>query len=259
MTKTKRKKVEWWNDNGGFFGEKYMKGDDSIEGFIPGKIQDLESRTQREVDGIINLLDGKIYSLLDLPCGYGRHSKQLSKMGMHVVGMDINDILIKYAKHDTKAQIVKGDMRNIGVEHYEKYDAIINMWYSFGFFEDEKDNTRTMQEFYNALKQCGQLLLHTDVSPEILSGGKYRLKETRTLKEGNLVLEEWYDQKTKRMHGIWIVNSKQLTPYSVRIYSKDEFETMAKNSGFSDIRFYGSFEKDSFTPQSSELIMVARK
>jgi len=255
-------KAAWWDNNGGFFGYEYMAGDDSYEGFIPEKKQNLDERTEREVNGVINLLGGNsgdIKSLLDIPCGYGRHSRLLSRKGINVVGMDINDVHLEYAKKNTLATILKKDMRDIGVEHYNRYDAVINLWYSFGFFDDENDNIKTMREFYNALKVDGQLLLHTDVSPEILQGGKYRFREIRTLKKGNLVQEEHYDPKTKRMNGIWIVNGKKLAPYSVRIYSREEFEVMAKNVGFKDLSFYGSFEKDAFTRDSSELIMVARK
>jgi hypothetical protein len=52
---------------------------------------------------------------------------------------------------------------------------------------------------------------------------------------------------------------EQLTPYSVRIYSKEEFEDMAKKTGFRETRFYGSFDGESFSKDSKELIMVARK
>lgn len=252
-------KQEWWNNQGGFFGKEYMQGDNSQEGFIPSKKQNLESRTKREVKGIINLLGNNINNLLDLPCGYGRHARLLSEIGINVVGMDINDTHIKHAKKNSKAKIMKRDMRNIGKEFYEKFDVVINMWYSFGFFNDEKDNIKTMEEFYKALKENGQLLLHTDVSPEILSGGNYRLLEQRTLKKGELIQEESYDPITKRMNGMWVVNGKKLAPYSVRIYSREEFENMARKIGFNKIDFYGSFEKDEFTSQSAELIMIARK
>jgi len=45
----------------------------------------------------------------------------------------------------------------------------------------------------------------------------------------------------------------------VRIYSQKEFEEMAKNCGFKETRFYGSFEGEEFNPDSKEMILVAKK
>ena len=163
-----------------------------------------------------------------------------------------------------KIVFLKRDMREIGKENYDKFDAVINMFYSFGFFEKESDNYKTMKEFYNALKKGGKLLLHTDVSPEMFEGGEYRFEEERTLKNGKkLIIKEHYNNKTKRIEGSWTIvfngYGEKLTPYSMRIYSKGEFESLAKEAGFNSIKFYGSFNGDKFNNTSSELIMVAEK
>ncbi len=260
--------IEWWENKGGFFGEKYMEGDDSIDGFLPNTKQNLTERTQRETSGIINLSKIKNgFKILDIPCGYGRHSIALSKSGFEVVGMDINEEHLKKAKENSKGQKViflKKDMRDIGKENYAQFDLVINMFYSFGFFEKEEYNEKSLVEFYSALKEGGKFLLHTDVSPEMFEGGNYRLKEERELENGRkLTIEEKYNPKNKRMEGSWTITSKngkeELTPYSVRIYTKEEFERLAKKIGFKKVQFFGSFEGSKFTPSSTELIMVAEK
>ena len=66
---------KWWSEKYGFFGDFYMQGDDSKEGYLISKKQNLKQRTTAEVDGVIRLLDLKQKSkILDIPCGYGRHS-----------------------------------------------------------------------------------------------------------------------------------------------------------------------------------------
>src|SRR3989344_3455024 len=87
----KNKPSEWWDNDGGFFGSQYMQGDDSITGYLPGKYESLEERTQREVNGTVRLLHfngGE--SIIDVPCGYGRHSIELAKRGYKVDGYDLN-------------------------------------------------------------------------------------------------------------------------------------------------------------------------
>ncbi len=49
----------WWSNLGGFFGAKYIEGDNSLEGYLPEKQESLEERTRREVDGVIRLLELK--------------------------------------------------------------------------------------------------------------------------------------------------------------------------------------------------------
>jgi len=242
----KDKQTKWWEDRGGFFGNQYMIGDNSIEGYIPGKKESLEQRTNREVDGIISLLNPRPHAwILDVPCGYGRHTIELRKRGYFTSGVDINEEFLKIAKEQAKVVLdykhpweipnfEKRDMRTL--EYYSKYigklkwinhfDFLINMFYSFGFFSDE-ENKATMKTFYDALnkERGGKLLLHTDVSPEMILQGDYRLSEIRSLKDDKkLIIREEYDPKTKRINGSWTIlnngDSKRLTPYSKNLFSK---------------------------------------
>ncbi|CAF4819188.1 unnamed protein product [Rotaria sp. Silwood2] len=69
----------------------------------------------------------------------------------------------------------------IDINYDNEFDAVINMFYSFGFFETDEENNQVLQNFYNALKPGGKFLFHTDVNiPRILSG-KYKEDETRHL------------------------------------------------------------------------------
>ena len=82
---------DWWKEEYGFFGEFYMKGDDSIEGYRVEEKQSLDERTRVEVDGVLSLLNLKSDSkIFDCPCGYGRHSIGLAEKGMNVLGVDLN-------------------------------------------------------------------------------------------------------------------------------------------------------------------------
>src|SRR3989344_6470670 len=269
----------WWSNTGGFFGSKYIEGDQSLEGYIPGRLESLEQRTKREVEGIVKMLDLKVNSrILDCPCGYGRHSIALAEMGMEVFGVDINDTHLKLAERESNRKFnpsgraywkssmpvfMIGDMRNL--PFVGEVNSVINMFYSFGFFETEEENEKVMKEFYKTLLPEGQLLLHTDVSPEIIDSGKYRFNETRTLENGKrLRISEAYDSNAKRINGSWTILSKsgrlsKLTPYSVRIYSMNELEELARKTGFIETRFYSSFNGDLFTKDSKELIMISKK
>ncbi|MFA5797540.1 MAG: class I SAM-dependent methyltransferase [Candidatus Woesearchaeota archaeon] len=271
---------EWWEDDGGFFGKNYVLGDNSMEGFLPGTVETLEERTKRESDGIEQLLDirGKNALILDVPCGYGRHSIELAMRKHKVIGVDINNYHLRKAKKNSKRIFTSRelaphfkleDMRDLKKDRGiwdNKFQCVINMFYSFGFFYDDKENISVMQNFYRVLKNDGKLLLHTDICKEmILKGKSYQLSEKRTLRNGRqLLIEEQYDPSTQRMNGSWTFldpkeHATQLRPYSMRIYSAQEFQDMAREVGFSGVEMYGSFLGERFTPDSHELIVVAKK
>lgn len=283
MTKSESYISPWWLAGSGFFGEDYLLGDNSLNGYVPGRKESLRERTIREVDGVLRLCgvkEGEIKTILDMPCGYGRHSLALAKRGHHVMGLDICKPFLEYA-NEYKARggsltFLVYDSLNMSLLKHNlpnRFDLALNMFFSFGFFEKEEDNISVMEGFYKTLKEGGKFLLHTDVSPEIIKSGNYSFHEERTLHSfhpdkqehpDKLIIREEYDEEKKRLNGTWTIQeftgaSRTLTPYSVRIYSAQEFKDMARACGFSRVDVYGSFKGETFNPDSKEMIVVAEK
>lgn len=261
------KKTPWWSEKSGFFGNFYIEGDDSIEGYLSRKKQSLKQRTSTEIGGIIKLLSLKRDSkILDCPCGYGRHSIGLTQEGMIVTGSDINSTHLKKALSDSKKEkveikFIKENM--IGIRYKNEFDAVINMFYSFGFFDTDKENEKVLKNFFKALKKGGKLLMHTDVNiPRIISG-KYKEKETRILNNGKtLKIIDEYDLNTKRINGAWIIknNAKESKKeYSVRVYTKEEFTTLCRKAGFSEVKAYSDWSGKPYSKNSEDMIIVATK
>jgi SAM-dependent methyltransferase len=260
--------INWWSEEYGFFGEYYLEGDNSEEGYLIGKKQTLEERTGVEVAGIVRLLDlKKEEKILDIPSGYGRHSIGLAKKVFNVVGSELNSIHIKKAIENAKkanvdVKFIQENMLNINYEN--EFDVVINLFYSFGFFNTEEENNKVLRNFYNALKPGGRFLFHTDVNiPRILSG-KYKQDETRHLVSGKtLRIIDKYDAVDKRMHGAWIIKNKNgdevKKDYSVRVYLKEEFIDLCKQVGFTDFEIYSDWDKTSYSEDSEDMIIVAKK
>ena len=92
--------------------------------------------------------------LLDLGCGKGRHSIFLNSLGFHVTGADLSKNSIKEAKkfeNDT-LKFIEHDMRN---PFNTKYNAILNLFTSFGFFENDADDIAILKNIKNGLKPEG--------------------------------------------------------------------------------------------------------
>ncbi|MCW8980432.1 MULTISPECIES: class I SAM-dependent methyltransferase [Altibacter] len=92
--------------------------------------------------------------ILDLACGKGRHSKYLNTLGYKVIGADLSPRSIAYAKQfeNERLQFVVHDMCQ---PFSSKFDAIFNLFTSFGYFESEEDNVKTIKAIKNGLKTNG--------------------------------------------------------------------------------------------------------
>lgn len=262
---------DWYkfSKEGSFFGQFYVKGDHSIEGFLSEKKLLNKERTAIEVNGLIdilNLRNKKKSKILDAPCGYGRHVKKLANLGYSVYGVDINPYFVDIVKKIPNIKDVKQcELNNLAYSD-EKFNIVINMFYSFGFYENEADNIKTIKEFYRVLKKDGKLLLHTDVNMNRIKNKLYKFHEVRNLESGKkLYINEFYNKKNKRIDGEWRISdnkgSQNKHNYSMRVYTVEEYFEIFKIAGFKNIEVYSSFDSTNrnFNKGSEELIFVGVK
>jgi SAM-dependent methyltransferase len=264
----KTKEVKWWMEEYGFFGNFYMEGDDSKDGYLESRKQNLLDRTLTEAEGVIRLLDLKEgQTLMDCPCGYGRHSNELSAKGINVVGCDINSVHLARAKKNAMDRGLSADFRKenmIELNYLNEFDAVINMFYSFGFFDTDEENFKVLENFYNALKPGGKFLMHTDVNMTRINSGKYKFDEERELNSGNeLRVIDMYNEDTKRIEGKWIITdgngeSKEVD-YSVRVYTKEEFAQMCLDAGFNKVTIYSDWDGSEYSEDAEDMIVIAEK
>lgn len=268
MSNVNNTEIKWWMEEYGFFGKFYMEGDDSKYGYLMEKQQTLAERTAVESRGVIKYLDLKPESrVMDCPCGYGRHSISLLKQGINVVGCDINSVHLGQAIKTAESAKLTYDFRTknmIEVDYVNEFDGIINMFYSFGFFDTDEENFKVLENFYRALKPGGQFLMHTDVNLPRVLDKNYKFDEVRKLNSNNSlrVIDE-YNQETKRIDGKWIINeadgSETVMDYSVRVYSREEFEDLCYQAGFTSVRAYSDWFGNAYSTKAEDMIIVARK
>ncbi|MCF6280510.1 MAG: class I SAM-dependent methyltransferase [Flavobacteriaceae bacterium] len=89
--------------------------------------------------------------ILDLACGKGRHSVFLNSLGFDVVGADLSQNSIAFAKQyeNETLEFVQHDMR---VTFETKFDAIFNLFTSFGYFVDDSEDINVLKNIKNGLK-----------------------------------------------------------------------------------------------------------
>ena len=184
----------WWDatQQGSFFDQSiYRLGDVSEEGHLLDTHRTVEQRTSREVEGILKLANPeKGARILDCPCGEGRHSIALSSLGFDVIGIDLDPKAIgvclskeKTVFKENTLRFMKGNMNNIPLKK-ESIDLVLNLFFSFGFFDTDEENKQTLSEFYRILTPGGKLIIETDVNPDLIQSEKYGDRKIRTLVNG---------------------------------------------------------------------------
>lgn len=246
-----------WMDN--FFGDQYLNT------HLPMLTEEVN---HQEVNFIENILNLPINStILDLPCGYGRHSNLLAKRGYKVTGIDYKDAFIQLAKKSSveldvskNVNYILEDMRVINFE--QEFDAVINLFTSFGYF-DEADNFKSLQNMSKALKKGGKLVIDC-LNREWAIKETLRNKQVWLLYPNNQVFMAMnnFDIMTSRWISDQIIVNKgkaNKVMQSVRLYSYTEFKFLFNQVGLKIVEVYGDNEKSEYTVDSSSMIIMAEK
>lgn len=246
--------TQWYKT---YFGEDYLR---HIEPVLT------HERTQREVDGIVDLLalpQGS--SILDLCCGHGRHAIPLAQRGYQVTGQDLSEVFLREAERAAQAQgvpvhWVHGDMRNIPYEN--EFDAVINIFTAFGYFENQDEDQKVLRQVSKALKPGGLFLLETLHREGLMR--QYVPHMISYYPEGLIELEERsFDLLTSRSEvkitTIYPDGQRKEYGFSHRVYTLTELAQMLTLAGLQVKAYSGAWDGSALTIDSFRLILLSQK
>jgi SAM-dependent methyltransferase len=114
-----------------------------------------DTEAQLFMKNITALLDlDKSTHILDLPCGKGRHSVFLNSLGYTVTGADLSENSINLAKNH-KNDTLHFEVQDMRATFNNKYDAVFNLFTSFGYFEDDEEDLLILKNIKNGLTKDG--------------------------------------------------------------------------------------------------------
>lgn len=197
--------------------------------------------------------------ILDLACGKGRHSITLNKLGFNVIGADLSVNSIAAAKsyeNDTLHFVVQ-DMREPIAN--ERLDAILNLFTSFGYFDDTKDNLKVLKSCASMLHKKGILVIDFMNATKVIQ--TIVPQETKLIDGVKFGITREFDG-THICKSISFGHVGRTHIYAERVQAlkKEDFEKMLKESNFTVKGFYGNYEFATFDEhQSDRLIIIAEK
>ncbi len=241
----------WWVT---FFGPDYLK-----------QYEHTTARTASEVDGIEKILHLRKGSrILDLACGSGRHTIELARRGYAMTGFDLSEELLRTARAEAskakvRARFVHGDMREL--KFRGGFDAVINMYSSFGYFDTVKEDLRVLEGVARALKPRGKFLMER-FNRESLAY-ELPLQGWRVGEDGSVILQEdTFDVLRGRYDTRQIVIDRAGTREhrgSVRAYTLPELKESFDAAGLSIHRVLGGLDLSPYSARSRRLVLYAVK
>ena len=199
-------------------------------------------------------------NILDLACGRGRHAHLLANMGYHVVGADLSEKSIEYAKAHYQGPFLDFYLQDMRLPFRINYfDYVFNFFTSFGYFKNFKENEsvissikkglkkggRAMIDFMNAEKAINEMISHENktidqvdfyIRREVVNGFIYKTIKVDDGKKVSIFREE------------------------VQILKPAHFYQMIQDEGFKLVKEFGDYQLNSFDVTNSDrYILIIEK
>jgi cyclopropane fatty-acyl-phospholipid synthase-like methyltransferase len=242
----------WWE---GYFDESFV---DLYRDFLTPE------RTAREIAGLREMVPLEPGAeILDVACGWGRHSLALARAGYRVTGMDLSETLLRHARaraerEGVRVEWLRADMREI--PYRGRFDAVLSLFSSLGYFLSDEEDLRVLRGARDALRPGGWFVLETMHRDHAVGG--YTERDWWETEDGATV---WVEREFDAVEGIsrewtrWRRRSKSGEKFhELRIRSATEWAVLLRAAGLEPVEWWGDWELAPFVHTSEDLIVVCR-
>ncbi len=214
-----------------------------------------KNRDYKEAENFLNLMIAELNppqgsKIIDLACGKGRHSVFLNKMGFDVLGLDLSKQSIDYDKefenetlhfevHDMRAPINAAPV-----------DIVMNLFTSFGYFDQPEDDKKVFQSVYDILKPGGYFVLdymnqqfvrNTLVDRDTVIKENIEFDIHKKIISNYIVKEIRFEDQNKDF---------QFTE-KVKLHTAEQINNYADEAGFQHIKLWGNYQLENYNVNTS--------
>jgi SAM-dependent methyltransferase len=224
-----------------------------------------EEQTAAQVEFVVEKLGlGEGDRVLDLACGHGRIALGLARRGCRVTGLDLSPRSLELAREATgraglDVEWLLADMREIPSGLV--FDAVVNLFTAFGYFDDDAENQRVLDAVARALSPGGRFLIDL---VNLLGLGPRFLERTWKERDGVVnLIEHDFDFRRGRNGARWTFvrpdGARTELVFSIKVYAPHEVVAMLERAGLEVAETWGGWDGSELSFESGRLIVLARK
>lgn len=220
--------------------------------------EDEARQAVQNVVGLLKLTPGA--RILDVGCGRGRHLWPLAELGYRVAGIDlaahrIAEAQAGSAQKGIDAELFVGSM--LDPLPQPPYDAVVNWFTSFGFFDDLATHQLAIAHMAQALTPGGTLVMDFMNASEV----RTNLVPEDQVQVGNVEfhVRRWIEGSFVHK-SISIRDGMKTAKFSERVMLLDrsDFEALFAAAGLQSVEFLGDYDGSPWTPRSPRCIAIGR-
>ena len=217
------------------------------------------TQDRREVARLMEVLELPSGArVLDCPCGQGRHAHLLAEAGFNVDALEYSEDLLAVARKRGTGKTLRytqGDMRKLPTRWTGRFDAVVNLFTSFGFFDDPRDDERVLSQFARVL------IWHGGARDGVMA--KFLSRDWWSSADGTMFGQE---RSFDPLSGFLEITSTWRGPkghgersHRIRLYTASELAMRMRDVGLVVEQAFDSWSPRALGRTSSEMLLVARK
>jgi ubiquinone/menaquinone biosynthesis C-methylase UbiE len=245
--------MEWWAS---FFDARYLHEYEPLFSL---------ERDRQEAARVLDVLGLPLGArVLDAACGQGRHAHLLAEAGLDVDAVDYSEDLLSRARArgtGPELRYTRGDMRSLPADWTGRFDAVVNLSTSFGFFRDPADDVAAIREFARVLKPNGVVLWHGASRDGVMA--RFLARDWWTTADGTTIAQE---RTFDPLSGLLSVESRWSGPggeatrvHQLRLYTATRLAELFAGAGLIVEGAWDGWQDRALRRTSSEMLLVARK
>ncbi len=192
--------------------------------------------------------------VLDLACGKGRHSIYLNSLGFNVTGLDLSEKSITYAKQFENEHL-QFRVHDMSKPYHEQFDAVFNLFTSFGYFDNEEDNLNTLKAIKSNLNDNGIAVIDfmnvdyvinnlVEKNTKVRQGIEFT--EQRSVSNGFIIKDIYFKDQEKEFQ----------YQERVKAFTLNDFKLLFEESGLTLLEIFGDYKLNKFLPENSERLIM---
>ncbi len=192
--------------------------------------------------------------ILDLACGKGRHAIYLNTLGYDVTGIDLSENSIRFAKQ-FENKTLHFNVHNMRKPYHKKFDAVFNLFTSFGYFDDDNDHLATIKAIKANLNATGfgvidfmnvNYVIENLVPENTKKVNGITFHQKRYVKGGYIFKEIMFHHQGEDFH----------FTEKVKAITLNDFKAYFKQANIDLLTVFGDYKLNEFHSQNSERLIL---